>query len=133
MKKGSCRGVKWNKRGDWLGVGALLRSWGIILKKGTHWKWRREWEVCVEPWTFPAGVIMMTYTKFGPDRFSRFDVSWIQTDKQTTDRQAKFIYRLYRFAIFCILLKYSLKALKKCIKCFRLLSQKEIETMGYFF
>jgi len=28
--------------------------------------------------------------KFGPDRFSRFDVYWIQTD-----RQAKFIYRLW--------------------------------------
>ena len=33
--------------------------------------------------------------KFRPDRFSRFDVYWIQTDKQT-DRQAKFIYRLYQ-------------------------------------
>ena len=32
-----------------------------------------------------------------PDRFSRFDVYWIQTDKQT-DRQAKFIYR-YAFAL----------------------------------
>ena len=34
--------------------------------------------------------------KFGPDRFSRFDVYWIQTDRQTdkqTNRQAKFIYR----------------------------------------
>ena len=26
------------------------------------------------------------HTKFGPDRFSRFDVYWIQTDRQT-DRQ----------------------------------------------
>ena len=31
----------------------------------------------------------MSHKKFGPDRFSRFDVYWIQTD-----RQAKFIYRL---------------------------------------
>jgi len=46
--------------------------------------------------------------KFGPDRFSSFDVYWIQTDRQTTfigykqtdrqtdkqtNRQAKFIYR----------------------------------------
>ena len=42
--------------------------------------------------------------KFGPDRFSRFDVYWIQTNKQTPKqtnkhpnrqipRQAKFIYR----------------------------------------
>ena len=38
----------------------------------------------------------MSHKKFGPDRFGRFDVYWIQTDKQTnrqTDRQAKFIYR----------------------------------------
>ena len=32
---------------------------------------------------------MMSHKKFGPDRFSRFDVYWVQTDKQT-DRQAKF-------------------------------------------
>ena len=37
----------------------------------------------------------MSHKKFGSDRFSRFDVYWIQTDRQT-DRQAKFIYRLYR-------------------------------------
>ena len=30
--------------------------------------------------------------KNGPDRFSHFDVYWIQTNKQT-DRQAKFIDR----------------------------------------
>ena len=39
----------------------------------------------------------MSHKKFGPDRFSRFDVYWIQTDRQInrqTDRQAKFIYRL---------------------------------------
>ena len=33
---------------------------------------------------------MMSHKKFGPDRFSRFDVYWIQTDKQTnkqTDKQ----------------------------------------------
>ena len=30
--------------------------------------------------------------KNGPDRFSRFDVYWIQTNKET-DRQAKFIDR----------------------------------------
>ena len=39
---------------------------------------------------------MMSHKKFGPDRFSRFDVYWIQTDKQT-DRQAKFIYRLQQY------------------------------------
>ena len=32
----------------------------------------------------------MIYTKFGPNRFSRFDV-YKRTDKQT-DRQAKFMY-----------------------------------------
>jgi len=38
----------------------------------------------------------MSQKKFGPDRFSRFDVYWIQTNRQTnkqTDRQAKFIDR----------------------------------------
>ena len=38
----------------------------------------------------------MSHKKFGPDRFSRFDVYWIQTNKQTPkhpDRKAKFIYR----------------------------------------
>ena len=34
----------------------------------------------------------MSHKKFEPDRFSRFDVYWIQTD-----RQAKFIYRLEPF------------------------------------
>ena len=41
----------------------------------------------------------MSHKKFGPDRFSRFDVYWIQTDRQSnkqTDRQAKFIYRSLR-------------------------------------
>ena len=40
----------------------------------------------------------MYHKKFGPDRFSRFDVYWIHTDRQTnrqTPRQAKFIYRSY--------------------------------------
>ena len=32
--------------------------------------------------------------KFGPNRFSRFDVYWIQTDRQP-DRQAKYLCRLY--------------------------------------
>ena len=38
----------------------------------------------------------MSHKKFRPDRFSRFDVYWIQTNRQTnkqTDRQAKFICR----------------------------------------
>ena len=52
-------------------------------------------------WSFinlPWGPYM-SHKKFGPDRFSRFDVYWIQTNKQTNrhpDRQAKFIYRRCR-------------------------------------
>ena len=37
-----------------------------------------------------------SHKKFGPDWFSRFDVYWIQTNRQT-DRQAKFIWFLYVF------------------------------------
>ena len=47
----------------------------------------------------------MSHKKFGPDRFSRFDVYWIQTDRQAdrqTDRQAKFIYRYSGYLIFQI-------------------------------
>jgi len=39
----------------------------------------------------------MSHKKFGPDRFSRFEVYWIQTD-----RQAKFIYRFHSEKIFII-------------------------------
>ena len=38
---------------------------------------------------------MEAYTKFGPDRFSRYDVYWIQTNKQTDrhpDRQTSKVY-----------------------------------------
>ena len=45
----------------------------------------------------------MSHKKFGPDRFSCFDVYWIQTNKQTdkqTDTQAKFIYRLIKKVFF---------------------------------
>ena len=48
----------------------------------------------------------MSHKNFGPDRFSRFDVYWIQTNRQTdkqTDRQAKFIYRCERKDCFVIL------------------------------
>ena len=31
----------------------------------------------------------MSHKKFGPDRFSRFDVYWIQTDRQTTKQTDK--------------------------------------------
>ena len=48
----------------------------------------------------------MSHKKFGPDRFSRFDVYWIQTDRKTNkqtnkqrDKQAKFIYRCKTFCI----------------------------------
>jgi len=39
----------------------------------------------------PLGDVR-SHRKFEPDRFGRFDVCWIQRNKQT-DRQAKFIYR----------------------------------------
>ena len=42
-------------------------------------------------WSFinlPWGHVM-SHKKFGPDRFSRFDVYWIQTDKQTNRQTNK--------------------------------------------
>ena len=48
----------------------------------------------------------MSHKKFGPDRFSRFDVYWIQTNRQTdkqTDRQAKFIHRFWIFLIMTVI------------------------------
>ena len=48
----------------------------------------------------------MSHKKIGPDLFSRFDVYWIQTNKQTnrqTDRQAEFIYRLIKIFQNCFL------------------------------
>jgi len=33
---------------------------------------------------------VMSHTKFGPNRFSRFDIYWIQTDKQA-DKQSIYI------------------------------------------
>ena len=48
---------------------------------------------------------MRFHKKFGHDRFSRFDVYWIQTDRQTnkqTPRQAKFIYRFMKDLILNI-------------------------------
>ena len=40
----------------------------------------------------PCGHVM-THKNYGPDRFSRFDVYWIQTNKQTP-RQTSQIYIL---------------------------------------
>ena len=50
-------------------------------------KFLKIWSSINLPWDH-----VMSHKKFGPDRFSRFDVYWIQTNRQT-DRQAKFIYR----------------------------------------
>ena len=36
----------------------------------------------------PWGQVM-SHKKFGPDRFSRFDVYWIQTDRQTNKQTDK--------------------------------------------
>ena len=47
----------------------------------------------------------MSHKKFGPDRFSRFDVYWIQTNKQT-NRQAKFIYRSSNLCLLVCLFVY---------------------------
>ena len=49
----------------------------------------------------------MSHKKFGPDRFSRFDVYWIQTNKQTnkqTDKPNLYIdcYHCYCHLIFCL-------------------------------
>ena len=54
----------------------------------------------------------MSHKKFGPDRFSRFDVYWIQTDRQT-DRQAKFIYRL----IFIAFINNIKSIVSACVGC----------------
>ena len=58
--------------------------------------WRQIFEVLIHK---PSLESLDIPKKFGPDRFSRFDVYWIQTDRQPnkqTDRQAKFIYRSLR-------------------------------------
>ena len=40
---------------------------------------------------FPWGHAR-SHKKFGPERFSRFDIYWIKTNKKA-DRQANYIYR----------------------------------------
>ena len=53
------------------------------------------WSSMNLPWGYAR-----SHTKFGPDQFNRFDVYWIQTNKQTnkqTYRQAKFIYRFWNY------------------------------------
>ena len=42
----------------------------------------------------PCGHVM-SHTKYGPDRFSRFDVYWIQTDRQTDKHHDKL--NLYKY------------------------------------
>ena len=48
----------------------------------------------------PLCTHVRSHIKFKPDRFSRFDVYWIQTNRQT-DRQDKFINR-YRINLLVI-------------------------------
>ena len=57
----------------------------------------------------------MSHKKFGPDRLSRFDVYWIQTD-----RQAKFIYRY----IYIISVRSCEIIFKKVLSLFIPLRQK---------
>ena len=69
---------------------------------------------------------MRSHTKFGPDRFSRFDVYPLQTNKQTPkhpDRQAKYGREIQpkddRFKTIVLgsfLHLFSLMVQKKCIK-----------------
>ena len=43
---------------------------------------------------FPSNIysLWVSHTKIRPDRFNRFDDYWLRTNKQKTDRQAKYIY-----------------------------------------
>ena len=50
-------------------------------------KFLKFWSFISLPWGH-----VMPHPKFGPDQFSRFDVYWIQTNRQTPG-QAKVIYR----------------------------------------
>ena len=54
---------------------------------------------------FPWGHVR-SHTKFGLDRFSRFDVYWIQTNrhphKQTPPGQAKYIYKYFAWVSVCL-------------------------------
>ena len=55
----------------------------------------------------------MSHKKFGPDRFIRFNVYWIQTNKQTNkhpNRQTRQIY------IQIVLLYHSRALLEECVK-----------------
>ena len=51
----------------------------------------------------------MSHKKFGPDRFSRFDVYWIQTDKQTDkpnlyiDRRSYDLTQMYNQPVMYII------------------------------
>ena len=63
----------------------------------------------------------MSHKKFGPDRFSRFDVYWIQTDRQTDKHQDKLNLFFY-FQYFHLKLKSRpglTRARKTCIRFLR--------------
>ena len=68
----------------------------------------------IHPQIFPGRLgSCEVQQKIGPHRFSCFDVSWLQTNKQTP-RQAKYIYRIeYTYfttltkTCFCLVFKYS--------------------------
>ena len=54
----------------------------------------------------------MSHKKFGPDRFSRFDVYWIQTNRQT-DRQTD-KPNLYIDLLKNLILLYEIKKHNTC-------------------
>ena len=47
------------------------------------------------PWAY-----VMSQKKFGPDRFSRFDVYWIQTNKQTDTMTSQIYIYIYMNVLF---------------------------------
>ena len=65
----------------------------------------------------------MAHNKFGPDRFSRFDVYWIQTNKHP-DTQAKFVYRFIHHMNFFLCIKS--RANKNLEHCFQ-----NIDNLGF--
>ena len=56
----------------------IFKIWWNLILVETNFEILKFWSSVNLPW----GHVRF-HKKFGPDRFSRFDVYWIQTDKQT--------------------------------------------------